>query len=162
MAVLTSTPDVLLPSYLALERPHLIWEEVSHSYTKAAAEGDVVVVLEHACDEVFATSRALRVELGAHQYRRRQWHGRGEVQVKVRRGPAVARGKDHPTAHVHQGCSQGASFFQGCKDELLRHMTPLPSSPAIDAPSPPRMGVASDDTKTFDRDRLRKATHTHN
>ena len=44
----------------------------------------------------------------------------------------------------------------------------VPASPVMDAPTPPwqreiqvaRMGVASDDTKTFDRDRL-KDTHTH-
>jgi hypothetical protein len=33
-----------------------------------------------------------------------------------------------------------------------------PPSPAMDAPSPPRLGVASEDTKIYDRDRL---NHTH-
>ena len=35
----------------------------------------------------------------------------------------------------------------------------MPASPAMEAPSPPRLGVASDDTKVYDRDRL-KHTHT--
>jgi hypothetical protein len=33
MAVLTSTPHVLLPSYLALERPHLIAERITGDIT---------------------------------------------------------------------------------------------------------------------------------
>jgi hypothetical protein len=35
-----------------------------------------------------------------------------------------------------------------------------PTSPVMDAPAPPRPGVGSDDTKTFDRGK-RKHTHTH-